>query len=274
MQIQISVYAFAFLLAGFLAKPASAQVAVPKPSAEDYDWEFGAVSWKPSPDLTIRTGPGGTDVDLIGTFGIEDKSFTDFRLVLKPVRKHKIRIQYLSITYAKDAVLNRTFTFAGNTYTVDAPASASLDWTLWQFGYEWDFVSNDYGFVGVIGEIKYNEVRASLSSAALNVSSQMDTEAPIPAVGGIVRGYLVVPRRVSVTVEVTGIKVPDRFTFNRRLVEFHDSLADFDVYGMVNLSPHLGVRAGYHSLDVRYLVNDDAGTLKMKGPYIGASVRF
>ena len=266
MRIRISVYAFAFLVAGSLARPAGAQFAVQKASPEDYHVEIGVASWKPSPDLTLRTGAGGTDVDLVGAFGIEGKSFTDFRLVMKPGRKHKIRVEYLPITYSKDAVLNRTFTLGGATYAVNVPASVSLDWKLWQFGYEWDAVSSDYGFVGVIAEVQYNQVKASLSSAALNISSSTNTAAPVPAVGGIFRGY-VLPRRVSFTVEITGIKIPDRANFQGRLV-------DYDVYGLVNLGTHLGIQAGYHSLDVRYLVDTDAGTLKMKGPYIGGSLRF
>ena len=265
MPTRLFVCAFATLLAGAFARPAEAQFSVPTPSVEDYHVELGTMWWKPAPILVIRNGSGGTDVNVVEAFGIEDTRFKEFRLVLKPGRKHKIRGQYVPLKYAKDASINREFTFGGHTYTVNAPASVAFDWTLWRFGYEWDFVSNKNAFVGAIGEVKYTQVKATISSAALGVSSSADVKAPLPAVGAIARGYLT--KGLSITVEATGFKVPDRFNVKGRFL-------DYDLYGMANLGRNVSLQAGYRKLDMRYDVDDVAGQMKMGGRYFGLSVRF
>ena len=112
-------------------------------------------------------------------FAIEDKRFREFRAVLKPGRKHKLRFSYVPIKYDAEAILQRSVTFGGQTFDVGLPATADLTWKMWRFGYEWDFVSRERGLLGVIGELKYNKLSANLSSA---VGAELtDATAPLPA---------------------------------------------------------------------------------------------
>src|SRR5918996_2498460 len=82
------------------AAPAQAQfnVQAPPPPGEDYNVEVGAMFWKPTPELTIRSndlGLIGNEFDFVQEFGIEEKRFREFRVTLKPGRKHKIRFHYV-----------------------------------------------------------------------------------------------------------------------------------------------------------------------------------
>jgi len=64
--------------------------------AEDYHVELGAVFWTPSPEVLVSVGSLGvigSEIDFVNDFGIQDKTFTEFRATLKPGRKHKIRFQ-------------------------------------------------------------------------------------------------------------------------------------------------------------------------------------
>ena len=45
-------------------------------------------------------------------------------------------------------------------------------------------------------------------------------------------------------------------------------------HGTVSFGRHLGAQAGYRSVVVHYLTDEDLGDLKMKGPYFGGVVRF
>ena len=235
---------------------------------EDYRVEAGVTFWTPSPDVTIRadrSGIIGTEINLVTDFGIEDKTFTGFRATLKPGRKHKIRFEYVPISYDADTVLTREIVFQGRTFSFSIPASAALDWKLWRFGYEWDFVSRERGYVGLIGELKYNDVKAEIAGAGRVEAGEQ--KAPIPALGVIGRGYIA--RFVSITGEFTGFKLPESFN-DQFIVEFWD----FDLYGTVNIGRYLGVQAGYRSIDAEYLVDEDTGQLNLKGFYFGGVVRF
>lgn len=247
-----------------VAVPASAQFPRVAPKVRDYRVEFAYSTWKPEPDLVLRTS-GGDDVNLVSTFGLEKPSVKQFSLTIKPGQHHKLRFQYVPMTFDKDTVLNQTFVFGGRTYNVSAPATLNLDWVLSRAGYEWDPVSTPSGYLGLIAEVKYNQIRANVTAEGAGLGS-VKTNAPIPAVGVAAGGYLL-PRTLSVNVEVTGFKLPDRIDLEGRFV-------DYDLRVTAHLGRALGLNAGYRSVDARYLVDGDRGALKMKGPYVGAALRF
>lgn len=245
-----------------LAAPADAQVL----PAEDHVGEVGVMFWKPSPELVLSTdalaGSSINEVDFVQEFGIEDKWFPEFRVVLG--RRHKFRLSYVRFTYEEEATIQRTFTFQNRTFTVGAPASTDIKWDLWKFGYEWDFVSRERGFFGVVADIKYNKIDASVDSPILTSAAATDTAAPVPTFGVIGRGY--VAPMVAITGEFTGLSITRD--------EFEAKFFDFDINGTVSFGRHLGAQAGYRSVVVDYVVDEDSGDLKMKGPYIGGVLRF
>jgi hypothetical protein len=235
------------------ASPARAQFAAPTRSHEDYHVEVGTTFWTPKPDVVLRFNAAGPDIDLIGLFEIGEERFTDFHAIIKPARKHKIRVQRVKMSYDEEK------TFAGT-----GPAIADFKWDVWRLGYEWDVVSGAGGFLGVIGELKTNHIVTTISRTPISAAAAADHKAPVPSVGGIVRGY--VSKDASLTAEGT------RFTLSDGAE--HAKFVDYDLYGTFNLGRHLAVRAGFRSMTIDYALDDDAGTLKMKGPYWGGTIRF
>jgi hypothetical protein len=268
----VCVAALSTLFAALSARPASAQFASHQgdpATGEQYHIEFGAGFWNPTPAITLSSeslGILGTDIDFVNDLGIQQTRFPDLSLVLRPARKHKFRISYIPIKYTAQTTLTKDIIFNGIRYTVGLPVTSTLDWKAWRFGYEYDFISRDRGFAGVIAEAKYTDVTATIASA-------IDTEythakAPIPALGGIVRVY-VVPN-ISVTGEATGFKLPGS-------LKQGDSgqYIDIDIYGTVNFTNNIGAQVGWRSLDVQYSVNTgDSGNFTLRGLYFGAVARF
>jgi len=232
-------------------------------SPEDFHLEAGLMFWKPAPDVILTSGTLGTPVDFVNTFAVEKKRLRDYRLVLKPARKHKIRFSSTPIDYDGTATLAQTIRFRGQTYSIGIPTTAELKWTLMRIGYEWDPIASSRGFVGVFGDLKYNKMNAQLS-APLVVTQTFERNVAVPTIGGIARGYL--SSNVSATAEFTGIKL-DRNNFNAKFY-------DFDVYGTANFGRTFGLQLGYRSVTVDYDIDSDAGDLKLKGLYFGAAIRF
>jgi hypothetical protein len=260
MRKRCSLLAFAACsLLVLAAVPAAAQ------APEDHVVELGVMFWRPSPELTLSTdalsGSTLNEVDFVQEFGIADQSFPEFRAVFG--RNHKFRLSYVKFSYDADATIRRTFTFQGRTFTVGAPASTDVEWDLWKFGYEWDFVSRERGFFGVIADLKYNKIEASVDSPLLRSTAATDTDAPVPTLGVIGRGY-VLPM-VAITGEFTGLKVGSG--------DFDVTFTDFDINGTVIVG-RVGAQVGYRSIIADYVVDEDSGDLKMQGPYIGGLVRF
>ena len=109
--------------------------------------------------------------------GISDTRFRELRIALKPGRKHKVRFSYTPIKYTADQVpLQRTVVFNGRTYAVSVPVSSDVKWDFYRFGYEWDAISMRRGFIGLVTEVKYNKITASLDSAIVDAPSTLVTD--------------------------------------------------------------------------------------------------
>ncbi|HVC21052.1 MAG TPA: hypothetical protein VNE16_13310 [Vicinamibacterales bacterium] len=280
MSISRSARASAYVAAVFLvvmaARPAAAQYA-PRYSptgagnaatGETYHVEVQAGLWDPSPDMVFSSEGLGilpTSINGVTDLGFTQTRFPDLRLVLRPAKKHKFLISYIPIKYQATATLTRDIVFNGIRYSIGVPVTSTLDWKAWEFGYEYDFLYRPRWFVGVIAEAKYTQVTATLSSPIDTEYTQ--AKAPIPAVGGIVRVY-VLPN-ISITGKATGFKLPGS-------IRKGDSgqYIDVDVYGTLNFTDHIGAMVGYHSLDVQYQVQSDSGDFTLRGLYFGGVVRF
>jgi hypothetical protein len=260
------------LVFGLLALPARAQYGAKAPSdlatGERYHVELGGFFWNPTPDIVISSeslGIVGTDIDFVNQLGIAKKRLRQMRVVLHPARKHKFRFEYTPISYEAEGQLTASVIFNGILFPVTFPVTTNMEWKAYRFGYEYDFISKDRGFVGLILEAKYTDVQATLSNVIATEFAR--ARAPIPAIGGIGRVY-VVPN-ISITGEFTGIKLPESINDDYRAKYF-----DLDIYGTVNFTDNFGVQAGYRSFVVEYKVEQDAGNLKLKGLYLGGLVRF
>lgn len=257
-----------------VATPAEAQYGRYRPTTdpatgERYNVELAYGLWNPSPDLQVSgesLGIPGTTIDLVNDLGIAKKKFGEFRLVLRPAKKHKFRIGYTPIKYSvDDTILHRTITFNGQNFAVGLPINAEANWKVWRLGYEYDFVSRDRGFVGAIVEAKYTKADFDLASPA--TTEFASAKAPIPALGIIGRGYLA--RNVSLTGEFTLFRL-----LNRDTDSYKGSYYDFDFYGTLNFTNNVGVQAGYRSLDVSYTVKEDFGSMTLRGYYVMGVLRF
>jgi hypothetical protein len=237
-------------------------------TGENYHVEVSGDFWFSTPAILVSSealGIVGTQIDAVSDLGFAKKRFPEFRLVLRPATKHKWRLQYIPINFSSEAVLNRNIVFNGIRYDVGLPVNSSLDWKAWRFGYEYDFIYRDRGFVGLLVEAKYTDVQVNLDSV---VGSEFThARAPIPAIGGIGRIY-VVPN-ISVTFEMSGFKLPESIDD-----EWRGRYLDFDLYGTVNFTDNVGVQIGYRSLDVFYQIDSDTGDFDLKGTYFGAVARF
>lgn len=267
----------AALLATFAA-PAHAQYR-PRPlndpaTGEKFHIEAGASFWNPTADLVVASGGsgalsgiGGTQIDAKRDLGFVDKKMPNLELILRPAAAHKFRLQYIPIQYEATSTVTRDIVFNGQRYRVGIPVNSTLEWRAARFGYEYDFIRKNRGFGGFILEAKYTDVQVQLSSPSIGLTEYARARAPIPAIGGIGRVY-VVPN-ISITGEVTGFKLPD--SIDSRYAAHY---VDVDVYGTVNLTNNIGFKGGYRSLDMGYLVKQDTGSFVMKGIYFGVVARY
>lgn len=264
------IAALAFLMS---PAPASAQYK-PRPlndpaTGESWHIEASADIWLPSADMVVASeslGIRGTAINLKRDLGVTDQRFPALQLQLRPSKRHKFRFQYIPIKYTASSTVQQDLIFNGIRYRFGLPINTAFDWKAYRFGYELDFVSRNRGFAGVILEAKYTDVRVQLSTP-LRPPEFAHARGPIPAIGGIARVY-VVPN-ISITGELTGFKIPERIDDR-----YKAHYVDLDIYGTLNFNDHIGVKGGYRSTDVGYLIKSDSGTFDLKGIYFGGVLRY
>lgn len=256
----------------FLAVPAHAQYK-PRPlndpaTGESYHIEAAADVWYPSVTANIASeslGIEGSQIDIKRDLGVVDKRMSALDLVLRPAARHKFRLQYLPIKYEASSTLTQEIIFNGIRYRLGLPVNSTLDWKTYSIGYEFDFVQKNWGFVGFILEAKYTDVQVALASPIAREFAR--ARGPIPALGGIGRVY-VVPN-ISITGEFSAFKIPDSIDSR-----YNAHYVDLNIYGTVNFTNNIGVKGGYRSRDVAYLVQSDSGSFVLRGLYFGAVLRY
>jgi len=270
-QLTIGMYG----MFGLLVVPAAAHAqfaATPfsdPATGERYHIEASFGWWNPSPQFEIASeslGVLGTRIDAVADLGIEQKRIPELRIVLRPGRKHKFRLDYLPMTYSAVSTVHRQFVFNGIRYGINLPVSTELSWKTWHLGYEYDFIYRDRGFVGIVFQAKATDIQANIQAASLG-SEFARAQAPIPAIGGIGRVY--VAPNISITGELDFFKIPESIDERYQAHYF-----DFDLYGTVNFNDYVGAQIGFRSLDLGYVFENDHGSFKAKGIYFGGVVRY
>lgn len=264
---------FALALAASLllpAAPAAAQFQPREAAAvgEDYHIEASFNFWNPTPEAIVNSealGILGTDVDLVSDLGIEKKALKDVRIVLRPARKHRFRINYVPMVYDAQTTITREFVFNGQRYRPGLPVATTAQFKAWRFGYEYDFLYRDRGFLGVLFDVKYTDVNVGLNSPIGDEYTK--AIAPLPTIGLVGRAYPV--RNLALNGEVSYFKVPESAS-----EEYQGRYLDFDVYASFNPHKNVGVQAGYRSIDITYAVKLDSGAVIFKGLYFGGTLRF
>ncbi len=239
-------------------------------TGETYRVEVSGDFWTPTPNIGISSeslpivGQTATLIDFVDDLGIEKSRFKQLKVVLRPATKHKFRFEYTPISYEAEGIIARDVIFNGIIFPVALPVQTDLTWKAYRFGYEWDFFYRDRGFLGVVLEAKYTHVEATLTNI---IDTQfVRARAPIPAIGIIGRGY--VAPNISITGEFGGFRLPNIDE------EYHATYYDFDLYGTVNFTENFGAQLGYRSFDVFYQIDQDEGSLVLRGLYFGGIARF
>lgn len=234
---------------------------------ENYAVEMATTWWTPSVYGTIQSDglqAIGSQLSFTDDLGYESTRFRDLRFVVRPARKHRIRIQYTPIEYSAGATFNRDINFRDTVYPVSIPIESSFGWHVWRTGYEWDFLYHPRAFVGVLGEARFIDMSAQLTSPI--GQERVEASAWVPAVGVAARAY-VLPD-LAINFEITGFQIPKVFDVD------DNSSVDWDLHATVNLNNNFGGQIGWRKSTTFIKVKGDTGDLKFEGLWFGFVMRY
>jgi hypothetical protein len=247
------------------AGPALAQTGEKLGIGEKYWFEFSATFWQPSlkGDVTkdsldaIRTG-----INLASDLGLNNSRFTDFRFVLHPARKHRIKVHYTPIQVSSTNELSG-LAFGGISYPVSMLVESVLNWKALRVGYEWDFLYGPHGFVGASIEGGMGDLKAEVDSIA--ATKNVSGLAPLLSLGMAARVYPI--RNLAINMEASGLKL------NALNAEGFRAIA-YDLSATLNFSNNVGVSAGWRRSNTNIALDGGTGQLNFGGLWLGGVLRY
>jgi hypothetical protein len=224
---------------------------------------FGVIS-------SEQFGIVGSQIDLLGDLGYTKTRFKDLRIVLRPSKKSRFRIQYTPIQYEAETSLAREVVFNGIKFPLAVPIESQFSWKVWRFGYEYDFLYKPRGFVGMIVEGRYTTAEARIKTNTPIFSPAYDEynkqSAPLPAFGVVGRAYPL--PELAINFEVTGFKLPNVDP------KYQAKYFDWDINGTVNVTNNVGLQIGWRKITNFMVIEKDSGDVRFQGLWFGAALRY
>lgn len=209
--------------------------------------------WITNMDDEVKSGATGTTINLVDDLGVgDDENFFDVRATLE-LGSHRLRYGYMPMSWEGRKTITQNITFNGQTYSATDTVSTGLDVAYHRLGYEYDIIDTLNNRLGVIFEIKYFDIDASLVSATRNEKANI--KAPVPTIG--VAAQVGLPMLFSVGGEVTGITLGSAAW-----------LVDAEAGVNFKPAPFVVVSGGYRLLRLHADYDDDLVDLSVSGPFV------
>ncbi len=154
-------------------------------------FEFGVRGhyWFPELSGTLKVDESaisGDTLNLESDLGLDDESYPIIEGFVG-LGNHHLSLSYYNADYSGTNTLTETITFAGETFAVDEQVSSSLEYSVFDFMYQYDLLDLENilaGFsLGAVGRIKLFDGEVEIKSSTPSESESESFTAPIPMLG-------------------------------------------------------------------------------------------
>ena len=245
--------------------------------AQDAAWEFEGRYWMPdlNAKAKIEKSSIGSDIDFRSDLGIKDEDFPEGRLIWNVGPDSSIRIFYTQAKYEGDQAVARSIDFNGKTYTAGTAVSSNLDLQYFGLGWIWQFLNaGDEKFkLGTILELKGVAGKASLEAQALAFSESEDFIGGLPTAGLALE---LNPFKRSAPYEKKGWWKGLKLYAEASGMSAGEYGYFIDSEAGVKLAPYkyFSISGGYRYVSLKAEDEPDYAKIELKGPFVGASIRF
>lgn len=231
---------------------------------EDYLIELEGRYWRPRLDGTVRIVEqgGGTDVDLVRDTGLEErKDFGEGRLQIKFARRHKLQLSYLPLSWDGDRIISRTFQFSGQTFSAGTRVQTNLDLKFFQAGYEYDFLTGGWGFLGGTLDALLADADVEIKTPGTPITAAERKTVPVPLIG--LKGRFYPVKWVNLNASISGLPLGG-----------YGHVLNMEASVGLNPIENLGISGGYRYFKTKLQYDDNRLDFKLDGPFLGLEIRF
>jgi hypothetical protein len=263
-------------VAASLSAPAFSQ-AIEKEDFDAYKLRIDTGFYYSNPTGSIHGASDTGSIDLTKDLGFNSYPTFSGKVDWKFTRKNHFYVSIIPLDTSRQTVLNRTFTFQGQTFTTGLTVNSSLNTLAVAPGYQYDLIRRKRGHLGLGLQMDLFDTTAKINAAAQvtgdgvhhnAVSASGSLLAPIPVAGPDFRFYVTDSPRVFVQGNVLGMY----------LFGYGNFVSTVGNVG-ITLSKHFAVLAGYQ-LGSHLVVNNNSSSnriglrLVQKGAIVGLETSF
>jgi hypothetical protein len=230
-------------------------------------FEIGARGyyWFPSLDGKLKVDEAsiiGTTIDFENDLAIEDEDYPSVEAFVG-VGRHHLDLGYTKIDYSGSNVLTRTIIFNGETYPISSLVSSSIEYTMMDFHYQYDFIDLENALAGFslggVFQVKYLDGEVSLKTTGLD--EKEDFTLPIPMVG--------LNLHIGIIADILEARV-------RGTIMTYSGDTMYELMGDISWTPFpfIGIHGGYKTFVIDVEEEDALLDYDMSGPYAAITISF
>jgi hypothetical protein len=230
-------------------------------------FEIGARGyyWFPSLDGKLKVDEAsiiGTTIDFENDLAIEDEDYPSVEAFVG-VGRHHLDLGYTKIDYSGSSVLTRTIIFNGETYPISSLVSSSIEYTMMDFHYQYDFIDLENALAGFslggVFQVKYLDGEVSLKTTGLD--EKEDFTLPIPMVG--------LNLHIGIIADILEARV-------RGTIMTYSGDTMYELMGDISWTPFpfIGIHGGYKTFVIDVEEEDALLDYDMSGPYAAITISF
>jgi len=245
--------------------------------AQDAVLEFEGRYW--IPDLVakakIEESSIGSDIDFKSDLGIKDENFPEARFIWNIGPDSKIRLFYTQAKFKGDQTVTRSIDFNGKTYTVGSVVSSKLDLQYFGLGWIWQFLSlgDEKIKLGTILELKGVAGKAALDAPSLAFNESADFIGGLPTAGLVLE---LSPFKQGKPYEKESSWKNSKFYTEASGMSAGEYGYFIDAEAGFKLAPYkyFSINGGYRYVSLKAEDAPDYAKIELKGPFVGATLRF
>ena len=207
---------------------------------------------------------GKTNIDLKSDLDVRNKDVPDVRLIWHTGSSSWLRLSYAQLYYDGDSILPETVTFRGQTYTANTRVISSLHIKYASLGWAWQFINikNILKF-GTLLQAKGFWIDTSLNDTDLNINEKKSFAFGLPTVGAA----------LDINPPIIPIDLFGEFSWMTagKYGHLYDTEAGVKISPPI---PFLSIVGGYRILDVKAKDDPNSASIRIKGPFAGATLSF
>ncbi len=205
-----------------------------------------------------------TNVDFTKDLGLDDENAPGVRLTFGLPFNSKIRLAYTYLNLEGDATLTRNINFGGSTFTANTLVDSDFEFHYGRLGWIWQpIVVPGIVKLGPMFELKGGVLDATIETrnAVTSIKESQELGLIVPTIGAALD--FTPHRMIHIFAEVSGLPAGS-------LGHILDAEAGIRFVPV----PFLTIAGGYRYFDLKIEHDNDDGSLKLSGPFVGVSLRF